>query len=74
MIIIYVVALVFYVLTWFVKRQEANWMGFFMSIVAMASVLMDTTLTDNETVILIVPMFYVMIMCGLGAWGWKVRQ
>ena len=74
MIIIYVLALVFYVLTWFVKRQEANWMGFFMSIMAMAAILLDTTLTDNEIVILILPMFYTMIMCGLGAWGWKVRQ
>lgn len=74
MIVIYVAALVFYILTWFVKRQEANWMGFFMSIVAIAAIIMDKTLTENEIAILIIPMFYVMIMTGLGAWGWKVRQ
>lgn len=74
MIVIYVAALVFYILTWFVKRQEANWMGFFMSLMAIAAIIMDKTLSEDEITILILPMFYVMIMTGLGAWGWKVRQ
>lgn len=74
MIVIYIAALVFYILTWFVKRQEANWMGFFMSLMAIAAIIMDKTLSEDEVTILILPMFYVMIMTGLGAWGWKVRQ
>lgn len=74
MIVIYIAALVFYILTWFVKRQEANWMGFFMSLMAIAAIILDKTLSEDEITILILPMFYVMIMTGLGAWGWKVRQ
>ena len=73
-IILFAAALGFYVLTWFVKRQEPNWMTFFVSICAMGAILMDDTMQEAETVVMILPLFYVMIMSGLSSWGGVRRR
>lgn len=73
-IILFVAALGFYVITWFVKRQEPNWMTFFLSICAMGAILLDETLSETETVVMILPLFYVMVMSGLSSWGGVKRR
>ena len=73
-IILFAAALAFYILTWFVKRPEPNWMAFFMSICAMGGILMDESMQETETVILILPLFFAMIMSGLNSWGGMRRR
>lgn len=73
-IILFVAALAIYILTWFVKRQEPNWMAFFMSICAIGGILMDDTMTETETVVMILPLFFAMIMSGLNSWGGMRRR
>ena len=73
-IILFAAALAFYILTWFVKRPEPNWMAFFMSICAIGGILMDDTITETETVVMILPLFYAMVMSGLSSWGGVRRR
>ena len=73
-IILFAAALGVYVLTWFVKRPEPNWMAFFMSICAMGAILMDDTMQETETVVMILPLFYAMVMSGLSSWGGVKRR
>ena len=73
-IILFVAALAFYILTWFVRRPEPNWMTFFMSICAIGGILMDDTMQEAETIVMILPLFYVMVMSGLNSWGGVKRK
>lgn len=57
-IIMFVMVIALYVLSLVVKRTELTWGVVFLSVCGIGQALSDTTLVNNELIILVVPMFF----------------
>lgn len=60
-----------YVLSLILRRNDLSWLSFFMSICSIGATLSDETLTTDDMVLCITPVFFVMLMSGLQAMGIK---
>lgn len=58
-----------YVLSLILRRRDLSWLTFFMSICSIGATLTDDALTNDEMVMAILPVFFVMLMSGIQATG-----
>ena len=68
-LVLFIVAMALFVIGIIVKRNPINWLAFFLSICSIGQTITDTTLSDTELVILIIPAFYVALMAGWSAFS-----
>lgn len=62
--VFFLLTLGIYILTFVVKRVEMQWLGFFVAICSMCLTLTEETLDQNESIILVVLAFFIMLMTG----------
>ncbi len=62
--VFFLLTLGIYILTFVVKRVEMQWLCFFVAICSMCLTLMEETLDQNESIILVVLAFFIMLMTG----------
>lgn len=60
-----VIAIAFYILRVLFKKTEFDVMSIIMSVVALALVLQDPEIVDNDLILFIVPIFYTVLMSGI---------
>lgn len=70
-IVIFLATLALFVITYIVQKRELNWLTWFLSVCSIGMSVTDETITNVEMIILVVPMFYIFMMSGWGAWGSK---
>lgn len=68
-ILMLIFAIGLYVLSLILKRTDLHWLTFFISICSIGTTLTDEVLTNDEVVMAVVPVFYVMLMSGVRATG-----
>lgn len=64
-----VMAIILYIISVIYRRSDFNWFSFFISICSIGAVLIDTELDSQMVILSIVPMFYIMLMSGVRAFG-----
>lgn len=70
-VLMLIFAIGLYVLSLVLRRNDLSWLAFFMSICSIGATLSDETLTTDDMVLCITPVFFVMLMSGLQAMGVK---
>lgn len=70
-VLMLIFAIGLYVLSLILRRNDLSWLSFFMSICSIGATLSDETLTTDDMVLCITPVFFVMLMSGLQAMGIK---
>ena len=56
-----------YLASYYIKKVEVQWLGIFLSVSSIAVTLMDETLSMDETTVLIILPFFVMLLMGTQA-------
>jgi len=70
-----VVALVIYVLHLLTKRMELDTMSVIMGVIALAAVLRDTEIAEDDLIFYIIPTFYVIATSALSlAFEWGIKN
>ena len=64
--LIIVFAMIFFILRYFKRRESLDFLSMVISLLGVVSVVMDTTLTDNERLVLFFIPFTLMCMSALG--------
>lgn len=60
-----------YLASFYLKKVEIQWMGVFIAVCSIAMTVTDATLSDDETIVLTVIPFFIMLMMGKNAFSNK---
>lgn len=66
-VLFFMLSIALYLARYFLRTnpEKVNWLTFFTSIVAMCSILTDTTLVSDEMIFMLVPVIFIVLMCGV---------
>ena len=59
------VTILLYIVNFYLKRKEVDWLTLTVSVCAFCSILADVTVQDEQLILLIVPTVFVVFMSGL---------
>lgn len=60
--VLFLLTIVVFLASFFIRRIEIQWLGMFVSVCSVAITLTDYSLSDNEVVILVVLCFFIMLL------------
>lgn len=66
-LIIFPMATLLFIVMFLMRRREVCWLTFFVGVCAIGQVILDTSLTEMEMVIMLVIALYVMLISGVKA-------
>lgn len=73
-IILTVLSVVIYLTTLYFDRTELNWFSVIVSVAGLCAILIDDSLTADQTAIMIIPVIFIILMSILKASGIADRR
>jgi len=63
-LVLFLLTIGVFILSFVVKRVEIQWLGFFVSICSIALTILDESITQEEMLVLVILAFFIMFMTG----------